>query len=70
MAELTFAVRGQHEGVDSEGQWFKHLYPVDDDQCWCGWKPETVVTVTAAQYGVMNPDGSWTVEEWKRTDDD
>jgi hypothetical protein len=25
----------------------------------------TTITVTAAQHGVMNPDGTWTVEEWE-----
>ncbi len=67
MAELTFSVRGKHSGVNAEGCWFQHLYPVDDDQCWCGWKPETVTT-TAMQYGVVNPDGTWVVEDWEATD--
>ncbi len=64
MAELTFSKRGEHEGFGPDGHWFQHLYPVDDDQCWCGWKPEMTVTVTVAQHGVMNPDGTWTVENW------
>jgi hypothetical protein len=31
--------------------------------------PVTTIAVTAAQHGVMNPDGTWTVEEWEAPKD-
>ncbi len=67
MAELLFGERGKHDGFNEDGHWFQHLYPVDDAQCWCGWKPAEVM-VTAAQHGVMNSDGTWTVENWDAGD--